>query len=119
MQDLSDEAMDETNADKLRTCARELLDMAPGKDERERIFYAVAAIAWESGYHADKFDASPIFHAFSDAMSALTARSGVKRVDVSVLNVDGTMWLYTPNVNQPTVYNLGDDDPADLLWRPM
>ena len=102
--------MDEATENKLRACARELLDSAPGKDQRERVFHAIAAIAWESG-DADKpgFDASPVFHAFSDAMSTLVADSGVKRVDVVVVNTDGSVMLYQPNAKQPTVHDLNDD----------
>ena len=105
--------MDEATENKLRACARELLASAPGKDQRERMFHAIAAIAWESG-DEDKpgFDASPMFQAFSDAMSALVRPSGVKQVDVSVVNIDRSMMLYTPNAKQPTVHNLGGDDPA-------
>ena len=105
--------MDEATANRLRACARELLDSAPGKDRRERVFHAIAAIAWESD-DADKsaFDATPIFHAFSDAMSTLVVASGVKRVDVSVVMMDRTALLYTPKAAKPTLVNL-DDDAAD------
>ena len=102
--------MDEATAKKLSACAHDLLDVAPGRSLRDRIFCAIAAIAWESG-DGDKpgFDASPVFHAFSDAMSTLVADSGVKRVDVVVVNTDGSVMLYQPNAKQPTVHDLNDD----------
>lgn len=102
--------MDKAIEINLRACARDLLDAAPGENQRERIYYAIVAIAWESGGD-DKsvFDASPIFHAFSDAMSLLTERSGVKRVEVVTVNVDRTMWRYRPKAKKPTVHNLSDD----------
>ena len=97
--------IDESTANKLRACARELLESATGKDQRERIFHAIAAIAWESGEPG--FDASPIFHAFSDAMSILAKDAGVEGVDVLVRSVDGTATLYRPNAEQPTLHDVG------------